>query len=396
MAITDLSNDIQTTVTTALNEIPEVGNILAGLVDLFWPSSGENVWAEVEQEVEALIDQTLDQYTYTQVEQDLQGINNVVTDYLTTLHTSPTDPQLLTKWIAVNDQFLNAQPHFGNSLDPASKQTGTLSSTDTVLLLPLVAQFASLHLAHLRDGVLYGETWGMAPNDITQYQAFLTAQIATYISYVDEVWLTGLQTAPSVPNSTQHRTTMAFWALNNYVRSMQLNVRDSADLWPYFDPSLYPDPVPPIKLTREIFSDPEGTADNSSIVLPNQPLAPITALNCWGGSLVNAFQVSYGGVVGPVMGAPGTSAESSFTVVGNPMNGNPIVTVQGNAGDVPNWVLFEFKDGTKSSIVGGPGSTSFDWSFPGHILSSITVTGVSLFYETAECVVFGFRLANSY
>ena len=392
MAITDLSNDIQTVVTTALNEVPEVGNILAGLVALFWPSTGENVWQEIEQQVAALVDQKLDQYTYSQVEQDLQGINNVVRDYLDTLGTSKTDPQLLTKWIAVNDEFLYAQPHFGNNLDPDSQQTGNLSATDTVLLLPLVAQFATLHLAHLRDGVLYGETWGMSTTDVEQYQAFLTKQIAIYVAYVDMVWQTGLAAAPSVPGSTDHRTTMVFWALNSYVRSMQLNVLDSADLWPYFDPSLYPGPVGTIKLTREIFSDPEGTADNSSIVLPNQPMAPITAVTYWGGSLVNAFQVSYGGVAGPVMGAPGTSTKGGFTVTPE----NPIVTVQGNAGDVPNWVLFGFQDGTTSGFVGKPGSTSFNWSFPGHVLSSITVTGVSTFYDTAECVIFGFRRADSY
>lgn len=392
MAITDLSNDIQTVVTTALNEVPEVGNILAGLVALFWPSTGENVWAEIEQQVAALIDEKLDQYTYSQVEQDLQGINNVVADYLKTLATSKTDPQVLTKWIAVNDQFLNAQPHFGNNLDPDSQQGGNLSATDTVLLLPLVAQFATLHLAHLRDAVLYGDTWGMSAADVAGYQDFLTKQIATYVAYVDATWQTGLAAAPSVPSSTSHRTTIVFWALNNYVRSMQLNVRDSADLWPYFDPSANPAPVGPIKLTREIFSDPEGTADNSSIVLPTQPMAPITEVTYWGGSLVNAFQVSYGGVAGPVMGAPGTSTKGTFTVT----PGNPVVTVQGNAGDVPNWVLFGFQDGTTSAFVGKPGPTSFTWSFAGHVLSSVTVTGVSAFYDTAECVVFGFRRADSY
>jgi hypothetical protein len=392
MAITDLSNDIQTILTTALNEVPEVGDILAGLVQLFWPATGENIWAGIEQQVAELIDEKLDQYTYSQVEQDLQGINNVVTDYLNTLKVSSTDPQLLTKWIAVNDQFLDAQPHFGNNLDPDSQQGGNLSATDTVLLLPLVAQFATLHLAHLRDGVLYGTTWGMATADVAQYQTFLTKQIAAYIDYVDEIWQTGLGAAPSVPNSTDHRTTMVFWALNNYVRSMQLNVRDSADLWPYLDPSVYPGPVGTIKLTREIFSDPEGTADNSSIVLPNGPMAPITEVTCWGGSLVNAFQVSYGGVAGPVMGAPGTSTIGRFTVTPD----NPVVTVQGSAGDVPNWIMFGFQDGTTSAVVGKPNAASFDWSFAGHILSSITVTGVSAFYGTAECVVFGFRRADSY
>lgn len=391
MAVTDVNNDLHVAVATALSEVvPVVGGMLSGLVNVFWPSSGDNVWGQIEAQVSALIDQKLEQNTLDQVKQDLQGISNDVKEYLTTLQNGPGDPTLLTEWIVVNEAFLTVQPHFGNDLDPANPQVGTLSPADTVLLLPLVAQFATLHLAHLRDAVLLGSQLGMDNDDIAHYQSFLTDQIARYASYVDDVWQVGLALAPTVDNSTPHRTTMAWGALNSYVRAMQLNVRDSAALWPYFDASLYPGPTA-VKLTREIFSDPEGTADNSSIVLPLQPQAAITQVNYWSTTLVNALQVSYGGVQESAMGSPwGTAGQFSVDAE------NPIIAVQGLAGDVLNSVTFQFKDGSTSSVIGQNPATPFNWSFPGHVLSSITVTGISYAYNVAECVVFGFRLADSY
>jgi hypothetical protein len=61
-------------------------------------------------------------------------------------------------------------------------------------------------------------------------------------------------------------------------------------------------------------------------------------------------------------------------------------------------VPFTFKDGRQTNECGGnyPGGDPFSWSFEGHILSFIWIFGVSEFYKSADCVVYGFRYEDSY
>jgi hypothetical protein len=71
---------------------------------------------------------------------------------------------------------------------------------------------------------------------------------------------------------------------------------------------------------------------------------------------------------------------------------NPVETVSGLSGDIVNELSLTFADGTSATLGGNyPGGGPFSFSYPGEILSSIHVNGVSWFYSSADSCVFGFR-----
>jgi hypothetical protein len=81
---------------------------------------------------------------------------------------------------------------------------------------------------------------------------------------------------------------------------MTLDVLDSAAIWPYMNPATYPDPVT-VTLTPEIYSDAQGTWDDTPFKVDTLLQQPITHLTVWGGERIDAMQVAYGGVLGPRM-----------------------------------------------------------------------------------------------
>ena len=58
--------------------------------------------------------------------------------------------------------------------------------------------------------------------------------------------------------------------------------------------------------------------------------------------------------------------------------------------------VITYQDGTHVANLGGlyPGGGAFSYAFQGEILSSVRINGVSNFYGSADCVVFGFKYAQ--
>ena len=133
-------------------------------------------------------------------------------DYTTAVRDSRPD-QIYVHYVAATDLFLSEQPTFQ---DPLYQ----------LLLLPLFAQFANLHLALLRDGVVNGAQWGMTAQALLDAGANLTSTVAGYTQWARDGVDIGLQT-----------TNTGWSPMNRYRRQMQLDVLDHAALWPAFDPS---------------------------------------------------------------------------------------------------------------------------------------------------------------
>ncbi|WP_100406990.1 hypothetical protein [Bacillus solitudinis] len=70
-----------------------------------------------------------------------------------------------------------------------------------------------------------------------------------------------------------------------------------------------------------------------------------------------------------------------------------VVEVTTRTGDILNSWWLTFKDGSKSNMLGGnyQGGGDHHFSYPDEILSSIKIMGVSRFYGSADCAVFGFK-----
>ncbi|MBI4909472.1 MAG: hypothetical protein HY820_37990 [Acidobacteria bacterium] len=387
----DWNNAAEQGIAGILGLVPEVGPLLSALVYIFWPQSKEDIWGEIEAQVEALIQKDLSQLVQTEVSASLQGLNNVLNDYLLALKDGTGDPTYISeKWNIANGDFLQQLPTFQ-------------MSGYQVLLLPLFAQFSNMHLSLLRDGVLGGAKWGWTPAILKQTQITLTSTIAAYAAYAQTTYQTGLTNVQSsTPGNNQQA--QPFRAVNQYVRQMTLTVLDFMNMWQYFDVSKYPNGVS-VYLNREIYSDPQGTCDDSGpIVLPSPPTAPISQISVWAWDRIDAVQLTY-----PAGGGPGgvtTTARMGDQGGGSnsPPHGgvfqvaaNPVVTAGGLSGDIVNAMNFTFANGSSSGQLGGnyPGGGPFSYSYPNEILSSIHINGISNYYGSADCVVYGFKFRQS-
>ena len=268
-----------------------------------------------------------------------------------------------------------------------------------LLLLPLFAQFANLNLALLRDGVLFGSSWGRDIAYLNIIQQKLTTAIATYTTYAQQTYQQGYKNVVN-NTTTNYHDCQPFAAVNNFARQMTLSVLDFMQLWPYFDVSKYPNPQP-VYLPREIYSDPVGRCDDSEpINLLSQPTQPISQITVWGWDRIDAVQLSYpsGGGPGGVtqtarMGDQnGGSNQSPHGGVFNVSN-NPVTIAAGLCGDILNAFTFTFKDRSSTYKLGGnvSGGGPYSFSYSGEILSSIHINGISDFYGSADCAVFGFK-----
>src|SRR5690606_32510720 len=92
----DYNNAALVVISTGLGQIPVVGFALSALVEIFWPQSQQDVWAEIETKVEELVDQKISELVYRQVEESLAGLHNNINEYLWAVQNT-TDNNLITQ-----------------------------------------------------------------------------------------------------------------------------------------------------------------------------------------------------------------------------------------------------------------------------------------------------------
>lgn len=379
------NNAAENWIAGVLGLVPEVGSVLSGLVYIFWPQSGEDVWAEMEQQVEDLVDKKIDQLVYEDAMEAVAGLQNVLNDYLSAVQTGDTT-NISTQWIAAREAFSHDMPQF--------QATGY-----QFLLLPMFVQVVNMNLALLRDGVLFGSSWGWNEAYTQSIVDDLSSKIKSFSAYANQIYQEGYQqVVASTP--TNYNECQPFRSVNAYVRSMTLGILDFVQLWAYFDTTAYPPPVT-IYLDREIYSDPQGTCtDSGAINLPSPPTQPISQFSVWAWDRIDAVQVTY-----PASGGPGGVTETAR--MGDQSGGsnqpphggvfnvstNPVTIAAGLSGSILNAFTFTFKDGTNSGQLGGnyDGGSAFSYSYANELLSSIHINGVSNYYGSADCAVFGFK-----
>lgn len=383
----DYNNAARVVISTALGEIPGVGFALGALVEIFWPDSQQDVWSEIKDEVEQLVDEKISELVYQQVQEDLEGLENNLNEYLWAVQNSQSQTYISEKYNVALGDFLQQLPHFQ-------------SKGYELPLLPLFTQFANMHLSLLRDGALYGTSWGWTEEIQQHTREQIVETISSYVEYTEKIYNDGLQSTQKNAPSNKHYTE-PFNTVNRYIREMTLDVLDFKDMWQYFDPVKYPTPAS-IYLSREIYSDAVGTADNSgTIKLPSAPQQPISKVEVWAWDRIDACQITYpnGGGPGGVtqtsrMGdKSGGSSNPPHGGVFNLSRENPIVKVTARTGDILNAWWFTFKDGSVSNQLGGnySGGSDHVFTYPDEILSSIKIMGISSYYGSADCAVFGFK-----
>ena len=387
----DYNNAARVIVETAVGEVPVVGVILGALVEIFWPDSGVDVWDEVKDKVEAVVDEKISEQVWQNVSNSLAGLNNVLEDYVHAVQTFKDDPQIISeKWNAANSLFLHDLPSFQ-------------SDGYEVLLLPLFAQFGNMHLSLLRDGATGGGEWGWSSTVVEDVKHTLSRTVEQYSDYASAWYQQGHQTAVNTAPSNDHHTE-PFNSINRFTRDMTLTVLDFSSMWRLFDVEAYPNGGT-ADLDREIYSDAVGTADDSGIHMPaDPPTQPLSSVTVWGWDRIDAIQVDY-----PENGGPNHQTSTGRMGDGDGGSDQPphggvfsiadcgdIVSVKSRTGHILNALWFGFADGSMSYKLGGGYSGGDDrtWSYPDEILSSIAVMGFSHFYGSANAAVFGFKYKN--
>jgi hypothetical protein len=390
----DWNNVALQAITAGLDQIPFVGGILSHLVFAFWPS-GVDVWAEIKQQVEALIHQQITQDDFNRVQtklgsaQDSSGLVGDLQSYLLSVapDNNKLDPQ--TTWTTAHEAFVDAQSDF--------QQSGI-----ELLLLPLFAQFANMHLSLLRDGVQRG--W------ITEDR--LQFRIQNYSEYANKWYQSGY--------STRANANQGFNYLNEYIQAMQVSVMNFRETWPYFDPTKFPPPVK-VTFTNETYFTISGSLGNQcgNYELPSIPATPITNIDvywledlCEDYNFVQGAQVSYGDTQPPYTGILINNAPPPTNQPCDPDNDdscyfkngvslspdNPIVAVQGvyDTGGGTYCVNFIYQNGSSTGQIPSQNQQDYPTSYSiappkGYLLSSVWVPSGDGFYNSASDMVFGFR-----
>src|SRR5262245_3135953 len=75
------STELKRTIVAGIDEIPEIGWVIGGLVDLLWDTGEPTGWDSIRERTEALIKQELDHQTLEGLHQTLKGLQAVVAQY---------------------------------------------------------------------------------------------------------------------------------------------------------------------------------------------------------------------------------------------------------------------------------------------------------------------------
>jgi delta endotoxin-like protein len=392
----DWNNAAKVVLALVMSQTPGVGPGLAAIVNIFWPSEKEDVWAKIRKQVEALIDQKLAEFAYKDVKASLDGKRDLVSRFLEAVDQKSAEIAL--KWSEAEARFVHDFSLF------------TLPDYDLVLL-PLFAQFANLHLLLLREAVRVKGDWGWNEVDQKIRRETLKKTIVKYSEYVEKTFAKSLEKR------------RGFLAKNKLTRDLTFTVLDFKTLWKYADIDAYPKPVKAL-LDREIYSDPIGLGENvAPIVLPSPPKGFPMWLSVWIGrdsKLVNSVQLTYGDGMGPdgVTVTPDSGGKNRLNPPWrNPSNmaTQPVVRVTGWHGTYTiNCLEFHYKysdrDGGTSKAIGRcniPKARRFplDLKYEGHLMSSIWMQAhprkleisddpdsPGTLHNDADTVVFGFKM----
>lgn len=407
-----LNFTLKLVITQVLDHIPVVGEILGAIAEAIWPEAGQaptytpdEMFDALKDRISGLIGQAISANDVALMQATLSGMSKDISNYMT----------------AVTGDELNQFDAAHSSLDLALPDFQLAGQE--VVLLPLYTQAVNAHLAFLRHGYMNCMSWTNTGNvNIKQWQAQKLADlqkaIAAAVQYVPKTYAAGLATikanapvagipvsAGGVPGSGAAR----FNYVNDYIRETTLAVLDYAELWPFFDPVKYPNPVKH-SYSRYLYGKAYGLARTDEIHLPTPPTGPIRRISYsrWiDGSSVNAvhqLQLDYDPGQGPdgkdttgMMGIAVPSASSSFPAISTVIDGVDVKTVYSWVGQIVDGLQFvgtyNGQDYT-SELHGSAGNDPMvDNAPPGHKVNSIYLDG-GYFWNGAmlpDIFVAGFR-----
>ena len=405
-------NDVKTVVTWGLSKIPEVGDILSLLTTLLWPDDSPDAWDQIKEQVEALINQKIDAAVFGIMQGKLNGLRNVLVNYIRCLPNQDNN-EIRGNFLAAHNIFLAA--------------SGELQNNDYEwTLAPLFAIFSQLHVVLLRDAALHGRSWGW--NDAA-FQGIVTTASTTaksYIAYLDAVSERQKEKLrQQAPTQIGPHKTAVYNYWQSFYQQHTLLIDDYCTLLIYLDPVQHPEATQDIPF-KDIYSLAYGTADDwdsvcsrfssTGVTTPfSRPLKGFTSIDI---ELFNTgprvVHVHYPVNTGPLVF--GKNREDLIGVISEYLPGVEKYTVtipeptggrqfnvekaQIKAGSIP-WAL---------TLVMEDGSSKWLWdrhdnafppvqtvAVPGRMLTTLNMWSHSRFYDgNMGCIIFGFSRDTHY
>ena len=401
--INDWSNTAMNVIASALGMVPEVGSLLSGLVYILWPSDQEDVWDQIKDQVQQLVQQDLTQLVENLEAQTLNGLKGSIQDYQDAITTN--DPSNISQnWTSAKLNFVQQLPQF---------QTKGYE----VALLPYYAQAINLYFALLRDGVLNGRDWGWTEADVAMATKEMNQAIQDACQWVDTTFGQEYGRRTSAFGAAQddyvqfcnagnnpinyslgsHYNVTAWNQQNAFLTWMTLKTLDFRNLWPFFT-STQVDAV----LHRELYSMAFGSSDYAPIPIrpwwslnPPAPTQPLTTIEVFAADRINGVRLNYpsgGGPGGQTQVVCGALKDTRVTVYAG---ADPIVEVDFYAGDIVSALGFVGQDGSSTGQIGGnnpPARSPIGFAIrENSILSSLYIHGISEFYQSADLIIAGYQ-----
>src|SRR5688572_12286323 len=140
-------------IVTGVMEIPEVGGILAGLVELLWPEKKEeDPWELIRERTEQLIQARINESVLNRVNAALLGLKKATDDYRDAVKSDPRPGRVYSNYAALRTVFDDQMPVFQEA-------------SSELLLLPMFVQATNLQLSLLRDAVQFGASKMKMPSE---------------------------------------------------------------------------------------------------------------------------------------------------------------------------------------------------------------------------------------
>ncbi|MEC0038692.1 insecticidal delta-endotoxin Cry8Ea1 family protein [Bacillus cereus] len=428
----------------AVTLAPPPLSLLAGLVDMFQPSTkNDDMWNQMVEYVNQTIDTKIGDYHQFLMSIDLQGFSKSLADHqaLITAYEGTSDSK---QKMTLEDQIIASFMDLNSSMnEKISKLQASEKPTDArypVLVLPIFAQAANVHLALLRDTVVSDWAKNMDSVALQVYKDKLQDSIKEYTKYINETYKKGLEqekakeadysnkdiymqnSEKDIPLLRKNFNEVMKWnRVANYERQMSAAALDFAALLPTYNPDYYPT-QPKVVQSRAIFAPIIGVPGGLKSMDKNKTYGSMVfdvknfdQINTELDRVSREFK-SYTGFLRSIYlylsSTNNICASCTRTYENHPKHGsggtiitidinegNPITSISGTSGFKPNTLSFAYADGTKSKTIGSnPSNTraygTFNFAYLGYQLSNMRVFGTSAATGEADAMVFGFRKLN--
>jgi hypothetical protein len=359
------------------------------IVEEMWPDpEKENVWDEIQEKVEELLNKKISDLVSRNIKDSLTGLQTNSAEYTQALRDSPDNLEYVTqKFNIAKGDFNQQEPHFQ-------------AEGYELLLLPLFAQMANMHLSLIRDGCIQGKNWGWSDKIVNDLKKELTDTIDKYSKYVDTTYNKELANKKTIASNLLNsndvdRYTNSFNVVNGFVREMTMSVLDYRQMWPYMDISKYPNPLY-VLLTREVYSDAVAPSHSPIVPRPEPTGKMLTNCRIRQGTKIDSVAPSYNGVgMGP-MGGDGGFNWTDF--VWDPSRLGQMTNYAVSGGDAVWGLAFQFEKQKDMVVLGDYRGDAPQSPPPGHYVSSILATPDPMttgHVDLVRTIYFGFKLQRT-